>query len=135
MSPEITGDTENGRSMSVIRKLFPLKSNLAMAQAAATPNTRFRGTLIPAAMRVSLIAARASGSLIAAKYAPTPFSRAWEKTEAKGTTRNSPRKAKTIPVNTQRTGAGSVSPLCEEPLFSEFFVSPSGRRIDFLQMS
>ena len=35
----MTGDTEKGRSISVIRKALPLNSNLAIAQAAATPKT------------------------------------------------------------------------------------------------
>jgi len=38
-----------------------------MAHAAATPNTRFKGTEIPAAIRVSLMADTASGSVIAAR--------------------------------------------------------------------
>ena len=46
--PATTGDTENGRSMRVISSCLPRKSNLAMAQAAATPNTRFSGTAIAA---------------------------------------------------------------------------------------
>ena len=40
----MTGDTANGRSMSVIKVLLPRNWNLAIAQAAATPNTRLRGT-------------------------------------------------------------------------------------------
>ena len=38
--PEITGLTENGRSINVIRKVLPRKSNFVIAQAAITPNTR-----------------------------------------------------------------------------------------------
>ncbi len=38
----MTGLTENGRSISVIRKVLPRKSNFAIAQAAITPNTRLR---------------------------------------------------------------------------------------------
>ena len=59
--PETTGETENGRSISVISRLLPTNSNLAIAQAAHTPNTRFRGTAIPAASNVNRIAASASG--------------------------------------------------------------------------
>ncbi len=66
-SPEITGDTANGRSISVISTLLPRNSNLAMAQAAATPNTRFAGTAMAATSRVSCMAATASGSVSAAK--------------------------------------------------------------------
>ena len=65
--PEITGLTENGRSISVIRKVLPRKSNLAIAQAAITPKTRLRPTEIAATSSVSLIADSASGSASAAK--------------------------------------------------------------------
>ncbi len=41
--PATTGDTANGRSISVISRLLPRKSNLAMAQAAATPNSDVEG--------------------------------------------------------------------------------------------
>src|SRR5688572_11494021 len=37
--PEMTGDTENGRSINVVRKALPLNSNLAIAHAATTPKT------------------------------------------------------------------------------------------------
>ena len=47
--------------------LLPRKSNLAMAQAAATPNTRFSGTAMPAAISVSLMADSASGSMMASR--------------------------------------------------------------------
>ena len=53
--------------MSVIRKLLPLNSNLAIAQAAATPKTRLAGTEIAATSSVSRIAASASLSPSAAK--------------------------------------------------------------------
>ena len=49
MSPATTGETENGRSISVISSCLPRNSNLAIAQAAATPKTRFSGTAIAAA--------------------------------------------------------------------------------------
>jgi hypothetical protein len=48
--------------MSVIRKALPRKSYLVMNQAAATPKIAFRGTAIAATVRVSRIAAVASGS-------------------------------------------------------------------------
>src|SRR6185503_13128379 len=57
--PEITGDTENGRSIRLIRSCLPRKSNLVMAQAAATPNTRLSGTARTAISSVSWIADRA----------------------------------------------------------------------------
>ena len=67
-SPEITGDTANGRSISVISSLLARGSrNFAIAQPAQTPNTRLAGTAIAAAISVSRSAASASGSAIAAK--------------------------------------------------------------------
>ena len=39
------------------QQFLPRKSNLAIAQAAATPKTQFSGTAMPAAMKVSLMAA------------------------------------------------------------------------------
>ncbi len=64
--PEMTGDTENGRSINVISRLLPWNSNLVIAQAAATPKTRLSGTAIAAVSKVNSIAASASGSVIAA---------------------------------------------------------------------
>ena len=60
--PEMTGDTPKGRSMRVMRAFLPRKSNFAMAQAAATPKSRFRGTATAAVRSVSFNAARAMGS-------------------------------------------------------------------------
>ena len=57
----MTGETANGRSISVISRLLPRNSNLAIAQAAARPNTRFSGTAMAAASSVSLIAASGVG--------------------------------------------------------------------------
>ena len=62
-----TGETENGRSMKVSSTLLPRKSNLAIAQAAATPNTRFNGTAMTAAVSVNQMADTASGSVMAAR--------------------------------------------------------------------
>ena len=57
MSPETTGDTENGRSISVVSRLLPGKANLAMAQLGGHPEDQvFSGTLIAATSSVSLIA-------------------------------------------------------------------------------
>ncbi len=66
-SPATTGDTEKGRSISVMRRLLPRNWNFAIAQAAATPKTRFSGTAIAATVSVKPIAARASGSSKAAR--------------------------------------------------------------------
>ena len=71
--PEMTGDTANGRSISVVSRFLPRKSNLAIAQPAQTPNTRFNGTAIAAASSVSFSAAIASGCVIASTYAPQPL--------------------------------------------------------------
>ncbi|MNC53474.1 hypothetical protein D3C75_1028870 [compost metagenome] len=65
--PAITGEMAKGRSISVRRKFLPLNRNLVMAQAAATPNTVLRGTVIRAVSRVSRTAANASLSRRAAK--------------------------------------------------------------------
>ncbi|MNC98027.1 hypothetical protein D3C83_158720 [compost metagenome] len=61
IKPDTTGDTANGRSISVTRKALPLKSNLAIAHAAATPKTRLAGTAIAATSRVSCSADVVSG--------------------------------------------------------------------------
>ena len=66
-TPEITGETPNGRSTSVTRTFLPGNSNLAMAQDAATPKTRLSGTAIAAVISVSLSAESAMGSVSAAK--------------------------------------------------------------------
>ena len=60
-----TGLTEKGRSISVIRKLLPLNSNLAIAQAAQRPKARFNGTAMAATRSVRRIAAIVSGSTTA----------------------------------------------------------------------
>ncbi|MPN41779.1 hypothetical protein SDC9_189334 [bioreactor metagenome] len=65
--PAMTGETENGRSIRVIRIDLPRNSNLAIAHAAATPKSRLSGTEIAAASSVSLIADRASGSTSAVR--------------------------------------------------------------------
>ena len=63
----MTGLTENGRSISVMRKDLPGKSNLVIAQAATSPNTRFNATEIAATSSVNRIAASPSGSISAEK--------------------------------------------------------------------
>ena len=62
--PAITGETENGRSISVSKTFLPQKSNLAIAHAAQTPKTQLSGTEIAAASNVSLMALHAIGSLM-----------------------------------------------------------------------
>ena len=51
----MTGETANGKSISVISMLLPWNSNLAMAQAAAMPNTVLTGTTMAAVSNVNLI--------------------------------------------------------------------------------
>ena len=70
--PATTGDTENGRSISVIRNALPRKSNLAIAQAAAMPKTALSGTATAAVIRVSRIADTASWVKSVARAADTP---------------------------------------------------------------
>src|SRR5690606_838810 len=107
--PAITGETEKGRSIRVTRYFLPRNSNRAIAQAAATPNTRFRGTAIAAAISVSHIDARASGSEIAAQYSSKPLCSASWNTVASGSSRNSAKKPIAMPINSRRTQAGSSS--------------------------
>ena len=57
----------NGKSIKVINKCLPRKSCLAMAQLAERPKIRLSGTAIAAVIRVNLIAACASGSIIACR--------------------------------------------------------------------
>ena len=60
--PAITGETASGRSMRVMRTLLPRNSNLAIAQAAASPNTVLIGTTTAAVSSVRRMAAAVSGS-------------------------------------------------------------------------
>src|SRR6266571_6950115 len=108
MRPETTGETENGKSISVTRKLLPTKLNFPIAQAAATPKIRFRGTAMPAAISVKRIAASASGSRKLAKYTETPLASAEAKTTAKGMNRNTPRNKAAIVISDQLTNTPSV---------------------------
>jgi hypothetical protein len=63
----MTGETENGKSINVSKKLLPRNSNFAIAQEAATPKIKLAGTAIAAVINVKRIADSASGSLIANK--------------------------------------------------------------------
>ena len=104
----MTGLTENGRSISVIRKVLPRKSNFAIAQAAITPNTRLRLTEIAATSKVSLIAESASGSASAARYAPMPLEKACANTTTSGSTTKTVRKLTASAMMMKRIGPGSV---------------------------
>ncbi|MNE95537.1 hypothetical protein D3C80_1936370 [compost metagenome] len=57
-------------------------------QAALTPNTRFSGTEMATAIRVSFSADKASGSKIASKNVPRPIFRPWDTTITSGSSRN-----------------------------------------------
>ena len=70
---EITGDTLKGKSIKVIRRFLPRKSNLAMHQAAATPNTTLSGTAMAQASKVSLMADQVSGLVMASQYPGKPL--------------------------------------------------------------
>ena len=106
--PEITGDTAKGRSMSVSSVPLPGNWNFAIAQLAARPKARFSGTAMAAVSSVSRIAAHASGSRRAVTYAPRPFSRAWAKTAASGSTRKTARNTTATTSRAARTMGGSV---------------------------
>ncbi len=109
ISPEITGDTAKGRSISVTRRFLPGNSKRAIAQAAATPKTAFAGTEIPATIRVSLIACSATGSLIAFQYTPRPAENASTNTATRGRSRNSAAKPRASTISAARTSGGSSS--------------------------
>ena len=82
--PTMTGDTENGRSISVVSNCLPRKSNLAINHAAATPNTRLSGTATAATISVNLSAAMASGCTMASRYGAKPRRSASTNTAIKG---------------------------------------------------
>ena len=107
-SPATTGETENGRSINVIRKALPRKSNLAMAQAAAMPKTAFSGTAMAAVSRVSRIAERASGSCRVAAAKATPCFSASAKTAIRGANSSKVSRTSTTPISRRRSQSGSV---------------------------
>ena len=82
--PATTGLTLKGRSISVIRKALPRKSNLVTNQAAAMPKTAFSGTAIAVISRVRRIADCASRLARLATAAAQPRDRASAKTMTKG---------------------------------------------------
>src|SRR3546814_19258563 len=91
MRPETTGDTEKGRSIRVMRKLLPRKSNLVIAHDAVTPKIMFKGTAMAATSSVSFIAESASGSATASYNAPKPLRNASTHTTASRSTQSCPR--------------------------------------------
>ena len=106
--PATTGDTENGRSIRVIRKALPRKSNLVMNQAAATPNTAFSGTASAATSSVSLIAEAASGLESEATAATAPLRNASAKTTISGAKRSTASRIRITPISNMRATGASV---------------------------
>ena len=103
--PEITGEIASGRSMSVMRMLLPRNSNLAIAHAAARPNTVLIGTTTSAVVSVRRIAAAVSGSAKLCRYAATPWANAMANTVASGASSTAARKVSDTVMNSQRTMA------------------------------
>src|SRR5450432_2730790 len=103
MSPEMTGETLNGRSTKVINTLLPQKSYLETSQAAAMPNTTLSGTEMPAVTKVKRMASSVSSWASAAKYGPTPFENAETNTVAIGATKNTAKNASATPISSTRT--------------------------------
>ena len=94
IKPTTTGETENGRSINVVSNCLPRNSNLAIAHAAATPNTTFKGIAIAAANKVKRMADKVSGCVIACRYTAKPLRNASVKTDTSGSNRNKPKNAK-----------------------------------------
>src|SRR6185437_15881277 len=106
--PEITGDTENGRSIRVVKDALPLNSNLATAQAAATPKTRLSGTAMAATSSVSLIAATPSRSLSALRNTAGPLANACVNTATSGSSRITARNSTAMPISVHLTAGLSL---------------------------
>ena len=102
-SPAITGDTDNGRSISVTSAFFPRKSNRVIAHAAAMPKAQLHGTAIATTTSVRRSAASASGSASAVTYAAKPFRSALASTNASGSTRNVPTNAIAAAISNRRS--------------------------------
>ena len=97
-------------SISVSSICLPGKSKRAIAHDAAIPKVTLSGTAIAAVISVRRIAARASGSVIAAKYAPIPFCSASVKTAITGMKINSATNTSAIVINAILTAGGSAVP-------------------------
>ncbi|MCY1448069.1 hypothetical protein D9M71_647160 [compost metagenome] len=82
--------------------LLPRKVYLLTHQAALTPNTRFSGTEITTASRVSFSADNASGSKIASKKVPKPFFSACDTTITSGSSRNRANTSQPRPIRIRR---------------------------------
>ena len=88
--PETTGDTENGRSISVVEERLAPELELGdRTTPPQTPNTRLSGTAITATSSVSRIAALRLRSLKAAKKTSAPLRKASTNTSTSGSTSTS----------------------------------------------
>ena len=94
-----TGETEKGRSISVIRKALPRKSNLVIAQAAAIPKTALSGTAMAATISVSRIAAWASVECRLCTETAHPWRSASAKTTIRGAKSRIAIKNTTAPIS------------------------------------
>src|SRR5438045_6143165 len=111
--PATTGETENGRSMSVVSRDLPRNSNLAMAQAAATPNNTLSGTLMAATVRVRRMADHESGSVNEFQYAGSPLEKACANTFTSGSNRNTAEKTSAIAMSVHLIRGGYSVPRCD----------------------
>ena len=103
--PEITGDTANGRSISVVSRFLPGKSNFAIAQPAHTPNTRLAGTAIAAASSVRLQRGQGVGLADGRQIGAEPVESASMNTATSGRREKEARKSSATAVSAQRTSA------------------------------
>src|ERR1035437_3764770 len=113
INPATTGDTENGRSMSVIKIDLPRNSNLATAHAATTPKIVFNGTVMAATISVSRIAAHESLFASAAQYAAKPFWNACAKTLTSGSSKKTRRNINAMTMSVHFTNGPSPVPRCD----------------------
>src|SRR5207342_2673633 len=107
--PATTGDTANGRSINASSTRLPRNSKRVTAHAVSTPKNALSGITIAAVSRVSLSAARASGSINAANQTSRPFSNAAPSTIASGSTTSSAISTTAIAISVQRSHAGDCS--------------------------
>src|SRR5262249_47724796 len=106
-SPTTTGDTANGRSMSVTSAVRPGNRNRAIAHAAAMPNTVFSATAAGATTSVSRTAAPVSEFHRFAQYSPGPLANASTNTLTTGTITSTVNVISASAVSDQRTQTGS----------------------------
>src|SRR5690606_12177992 len=91
-------------SIRVTSTPLPRNSNLVTAQAAATPNTRFSGTEMAVASRVSFSAEMASGSRIASQKYSRPRLRPWVTTMYSGSSRITAKNAQATTIRAMAAG-------------------------------